>query len=383
MANLYIHIPFCKQRCIYCDFYFLTTRNASPPFIHALEEEIKHWADLYGQVEPVETIYFGGGTPSLLKVADVRSILNCLHAHFDTSHIRETTFELNPDDARPDYLAALRQIGIDRLSIGVQSFIDKDLSWMNRAHDKEQAFDVIQVARENGFDNFSIDLIFGLPHQSPNDWQYNLETAFNLQAPHISTYSLTIEPRTPLFKQIQNDRMHPIEDDIMAAYYRTTIDYFVQNGYEHYEVSSFAQPGFRSIHNQSYWSHKNYIGLGPSAHSFWKNDDTHAIRWANARSLKSYTQWPDMGTLPMSKKESISLEQLADEYIMLRLRTSDGVNLRILKERYGYDMLATKDHELARLQERKLIQIDTEKSHLTLTREGLLICDAITGDLLG
>ena len=382
MANLYLHIPFCKQRCIYCDFYFVTNRSSTPAFVYALQQEIMHWSARLSQEEPIETIYFGGGTPSLLPPHHVHDILQCIDAAFDATHVEEVTFELNPDDAGPDYLAALRQSGVDRLSIGIQSFQKQDLQWMNRAHTAQQAHDVIKNARSAGFENFSVDLIFGLPNQSMASWQHNLETVLELRAPHISTYSLTIEPRTPLFKRVEQRTEHPVEDDAMASLYRKTMDFFNACGYEHYEVSSFALPGYRALHNQSYWAHKNYLGMGPSAHSFWKKGPNSAVRWANERNLKRYSAWPETGELPVSPEETLTLEQLADEYIMLRLRTRDGIDLHLLKERYGRDLLSLEHDKLDGFQKMNVMDIDNEKGRLRLTPEGLLICDAITGALL-
>ena len=279
MASIYLHIPFCKQRCIYCDFYFVTTHRSTVPFVNALNKEIMHQAQFYGSAEPIDTIYFGGGTPSLLTVEQVHSILETVSSCYDTSPVREITFELNPDDVDITYLTALRNTGVNRLSIGVQSFFDDDLQWMHRAHSSEQARNILEWAYAAGFDNFSVDLIFGLPTQSFSTWVDNLGLLVGFRPAHISTYSLTVEPRTPLYKRVQHNKEHVVSDEMMARLYRETMQILLGEGYEHYEVSSFALPGFRSMHNQSYWAHNNYLGFGPSAHSFWAGATGEALRW--------------------------------------------------------------------------------------------------------
>lgn len=379
MAGLYLHIPFCSQRCTYCDFYFVTTERSRAGFLQALRAEIESYAAKYGKSEAIETIYFGGGTPSLLTLDELAGILQTVHEHFDTKNVRETTLELNPEDVDVDYLRGLRAIGVDRLSIGIQSFYGDDLAFMNRSHTAEQAAEIVPKARQAGFDNFSVDLIFGLPEQPPEYWMANVEKAVRLEVPHFSTYGLTVEPGTPLHKQVQRGLVTPAPEESVSELYQFTMDYLRQHGYEHYEISSFSKPGRRAEHNQLYWSHANYLGFGPSAHSFWWKG-LPASRWSNVRNLRQYEALLAGRQLPIDGREALSLDMLADEYIMLRLRTSDGLDLARLDTRYGVDLVYEKGDELAWLEEEGFIE-PIRNQRLRLTDRGRLVCDAVTGRL--
>lgn len=381
MASLYLHIPFCKQRCIYCDFYFVTTHRSTSPFVQALLKEITIQGQGYGMREPIDTIYFGGGTPSQLSVEDIHTILQEIDTYFDTTRVSEVSFEINPDDVDTAYLRALRQTGINRLSIGVQSFSDRDLVWMNRAHSQEQASEVIEQARQAGFDNFSIDLIFGLPEQSIDTWHQTLNIVRDLKPPHISTYSLTVEPGTVLNKRISNRLEAPPNEEDLAAFYLAAMDTLPLMGYEHYEVSSFARPGFRSQHNQAYWTHNNYLGFGPSAHSFWKEDHLKAHRWKNINNLRGYINQLESGNLASSDVESILHTELLDEYIMLRLRMVDGLDLHYIKDAFDVDLMRTKKETIDRLLHTGHLAM-AHASRIHLTPKGFLVCDSIIGDLL-
>ena len=378
MAGLYVHIPFCKQRCIYCDFYFVTSQKLASSFVSTLLAEIAFWGTFFGPKPPIDTIYFGGGTPSRLPVAQISMILEAIDTHFDTQHVRERTFEINPDDVEKDYLPALRQTGIDRLSIGIQSFFEDDLQWMNRAHTAEQASSIIDKARSAGFEKLSADLIFGLPSQPESQWRENLEKAIALDIPHLSTYSLTVEPQTPLHKQVTLGRETPVSEHLSANLYQYTMDRLREAGYEHYEVSSFCKPSNRSEHNQQYWQHTNYIGLGPSAHSFWHDEEKPATRWANVRSLKQYVAWDQKGKPPLAFEEQVSATELANEHIMLRLRTREGLSLTRLEEHYGVHVSKPL---LDRFISDDMATID-ENQILSLTDKGLLVCDTITEALM-
>ena len=382
MASLYVHIPFCKQRCIYCDFYFVTTHRSTKPFVDALLKEVENKGAIYGAKEPISTVYFGGGTPSQLTIEETDQILRTISENFDTSSVQEVTLEINPDDVDRAYLGGLRETGVDRLSIGIQSFSDADLQWMNRAHTKEQALRVVQEARDAGFTNFSIDLIFGLPSQTLNDWQSTLQFTRQLSPPHISTYSLTIEPGTPLHKQIENKVEQAPKEESLASFYKATMEALVLESYEHYEVSSFALENFRSKHNQAYWTHQNYLGLGPSAHSFWKEADLQATRWKNISNLKKYIQQLELGEPPQTNTETLTGPELLDEYIMLRLRTKDGLNLDYLNDTFNINFFDLKQGTLEHLLETHHITLDPS-NHVRLTEKGLLVCDAIVGQLIG
>ncbi len=382
MAGIYLHIPFCTQRCVYCDFYFVTTEKSHTAFVQALCMEIEHYALDYGH-EPIETIYFGGGTPSLLRLYEIQRILQTLYDHFDTTELREVTLEINPDDVDLDYLRGLRSLGINRPSIGIQSFFEDDLRFMNRSHTVAQAEAVISLVRRAGFENFTVDLIFGLPHQPPEYWAANLEKLVQLETPHLSTYSLTVEERTPLYKQVQRGLVTPADDVTMAQRYQFTMDYLRTRGYEHYEISSFARPGFRAQHNQLYWNHTNYLGFGPSAHSFWWKSlpSPVAVRWANVRSLKRYEALVQQRQTPLDFRELLSHDMLADEHIMLSLRTADGLDLDLLESKYGADLLFDKIDELASLEAEGYIE-PIRNSRVRLTDQGKLLCDAVTSKLL-
>jgi oxygen-independent coproporphyrinogen-3 oxidase len=382
MAGLYFHIPFCSQRCRYCDFYFVTTRSDHGPFVQALQTEIAHYAQEYAASEPVETIYFGGGTPSLLSLDDLHRILASIHDAFDTGTVCETTLELNPEDADPSYLRGLRDLGIDRLSIGIQSFFQDDLTWMNRSHTADEAAAIVPMVREAGFERFTVDLIFGLPEQPAERWAANLERAAALEVPHLSTYGLTIEEKTVLGKEVRRGLVTPAEDEAMAERYQFTMDYLREHGYEHYEISSFARPDQRALHNQRYWEHANYLGFGPSAHSFWWKSlpSPLAVRWSNVRNLKHYEALLRQHQVPLDHREPLSYDLLADEYIMLRLRTAEGIDLDALDERYGADLLVEKMDALADLEGRGFITL--RNSRVRLTDQGKHVSDAVTAQLL-
>lgn len=363
---------------MYCDFYFVTSKKGLDAFVQTLKEEIAYWGTFFGPNQPLHTIYFGGGTPSLLSPAQVREVLATIDNAFDTTKVQERSFELNPDDVDKAYLRDLHTIGIDRLSIGIQSFFDGDLNWMNRAHSANEANKVVDDARTAGFDNFSIDLIFGLPNQKEKQWKENLERAITLDVPHISAYSLTIEPRTPLFKQIELGRQKSTDEETLATLFQQTINTLRNAGYEQYEVSSYCKPGFHSRHNQSYWQHTNYIGVGPSAHSFWQDAHNMPQRWANVASLKQYLDWDKQGAPPFAFKETVPPKELANEYIMLRLRTREGLDVAKLEDTYNTRLAQGSLDQLIRNNMAEL----TASNMLRLTDKGLLVCDAITERLL-
>jgi oxygen-independent coproporphyrinogen-3 oxidase len=383
LAGLYLHIPFCSQRCTYCDFYFVTTRQDHTSFVQALCTELVHYGHTHGRKEPIETIYFGGGTPSLLHEDELQRILQTIYDHFDASAVRETTLELNPEDVDDDYLMGLQALGFDRLSIGIQSFYADDLAFMNRSHTAEQAAAIVPLARRAGFENLSVDLIFGLPEQPEEYWAANLQKVVQLEVPHLSTYSLTIEERTPLYKQVQRGLVVPAEESTLADRYRFTMDYLRQHGYEHYEISSFARPGYRSQHNQLYWDHRNYLGFGPSAHSFWQQSLPRpgVYRWANVRNLKRYEALLAQRQLPIDQKEALDLDTLAEEHLLLRLRTAEGLDLDALEQRYGVDLLYEKVDDLAWLEAEGYIE-PIRGGRVRLTDRGKVVCDAVTARLL-
>jgi oxygen-independent coproporphyrinogen-3 oxidase len=328
--------------------------------------------------EQVETIYFGGGTPSLCTTEELQMILAAVHANFDVAAGAEITLEANPDDIVPGKPAEWRQIGINRLSIGIQSFFEEDLRWMNRAHSAEQARNNLQLARDH-FDNITIDLIYGTPQLSNEKWQANVETAIGLNIPHLSCYALTVEPKTPLDKMIRLHESPDIDTDRQSEQFLLLMGWMDQAGYEHYEISNFARPGFRSRHNSSYWQGKKYIGIGPSAHSF----DGISRQW-NVSNNNIYIESLKKGELSF-EREVLTVTQRLNEYIMISLRTSEGMDLgkaeAIGVNEKGED--GTTRSQLV-LKSKKYIAsglMRLEGDTLRLTKDGRLLADGIAADL--
>ena len=371
MAGIYLHIPFCRQACNYCNFHFSTSLARKNDFISALLKEISLRRD-YLEGELVETVYFGGGTPSLLETEEIERILHALRSQFLLDAGAEITLEANPDDfdINPVRLRAWRQAGINRLSIGVQSFFEEDLRWMNRAHTASQALDCIRQAREEGFDNLSIDLIYGGPTLPDLHWMENVERAIGLGVPHLSCYALTVEPRTALDALIRRHETADVSPEDQARQFVLLMDWMAAAGYEHYEISNFALPGHRSRHNSAYWQGKKYLGLGPSAHSY----DGVSREWNIANNTK-YIGEPGL----VGEKEVLTAEQRLNEYIMISLRTVEGIDLRVMAERFGGELT----EDLRRRAEKWVLgaKLRFAGESLQLTREGKLLADGIAADL--
>ena len=381
MAGLYVHVPFCSQRCVYCDFYFTTTSRETSAFARAAATEIQAYGREFGKREPLETLYLGGGTPSLLPPADLATILDAVHAHFDTSGLTEVTLEANPEDLTPGTPAALRDLGINRLSLGIQSFFDEDLTFMNRAHDAAQAERAVGWVAD-AFKSFSVDLIFGVPRQPFEHWGANLEKALRLGAPHISACSLTVEPRTPLAKQVQLGTVVPEADEEQYSRYLFTHEYLTSRGMDHYEVSSFARPGHHSRHNTLYWDHANVLAVGPSAHAFWRETRSRAWRWANVAHLGRWQGLLEAGEMPVDARERLGPDTLADEAILLGLRRLDtGLHLDGLAEDYGVDLLVERADTLAALERSGVLSI--RDGRVRLTPEGAAVADSVALKLIG
>ena len=324
MAGLYIHIPFCKSKCGYCGFYSLPSIKLKDNFLEALKAEIAERQD-YLHGEPVGTVYFGGGTPSLLSTEEIEGILHLINRHFPLAENPEITLEANPDTLSPEYLQALRHIGINRLSIGIQSFFDNDLQYLGRKHNAEHARQCLVWAKQAGFENLSLDLIYGLPTSNAEQWNRNLELFFEADIPHLSAYALTLEPNSILTKQIELGKAAPVSEDDALRDYDILCRRAAENGYLHYEISNFCRRGMHSQHNASYWFGTPYLGLGPSAHSF----DGNSRQW-NVSSVEKY-----VAAKRVQEKEQLSPEQRYDEYVMLRLRTHWGIDLKWLKREIG------------------------------------------------
>lgn len=325
MAGIYYHIPFCKRICSYCDFYHTTQRGRMPQLIEAMCREIAAQHD-YLHRETIRTRYFGGGTPSLCTAEQLKSLLDTTADYFDCSQVEETTLEANPDDLNTEYLNALRALGIDRLSIGIQSFDDDCLHLMNRRHTARQAIDAVRAAQQAGFDNLTIDLIFGVSGFDKEVLQRNIDQALALGVQHISAYLLSIEPRTRFGVMAQKGELHEVAEERCEEEFALLHDSLTAAGYEHYEISNFALPGYRARHNANYWQGVPYLGIGPAAHSF----DGISRRW-NPASVERYLAGEE------AEQEELTTRDRINEYLMTRLRTSEGFSLRDFEARFGVE----------------------------------------------
>jgi len=371
LAGIYIHIPFCKQACNYCNFHFATSLRYKNELVTALLKETGLRKD-YLQGEIVDTIYLGGGTPSLLSIEDCQLLIDKCEASFNIAHDAEITIETNPDDITEENLLGWKQVGINRLSIGVQSFFDEDLQWMNRAHNANQAISSLQSAIKQ-FNNITIDLIYGHPLLTDEKWKKNVERIIDLDIPHISCYALTVEPKTPLDKLIREHTKENVDAEKQAHQFLLLMDWLDKAGYEHYEISNFAKPGMRSKHNSSYWSGKKYLGIGPSAHSF----DGETRQW-NIANNQAYIESINKEIIP-AEKETLTDTQRLNEYIMTSLRTIEGLELKKVNSREA--MVDNKDFEnryQAFITSGKMIK---ENGFLKLTPEGKLFADGIAAEL--
>ncbi|HEX4850469.1 MAG TPA: radical SAM family heme chaperone HemW [Puia sp.] len=372
MAGIYIHIPFCKQACYYCNFHFSTSLKNKNDFVSALLKEIK-LRQRYLQDESIETIYFGGGTPSLLTKSEIQMILDQLRTEFSVMAGAEITLEANPDDVLPSTVKIWKDAGINRLSLGVQSFFEEDLHWMNRAHNAAQASDAIRIIRGGGFDNLSIDLIYGSPTLSDVHWKKNVELALQFHIPHLSCYALTVEAKTALQKMIATKKSADIVPEDQARQFLSLIDWMKDAGYEHYEISNFALPGWRSRHNTSYWQGKKYLGLGPSAHSF----DGLSRQWNVSNNIK-YIDTIAKNELPF-EKEILTNTQRLNEYIMTSLRTMEGLDLFWVEKEFGVAARQKIEKESRQYVEKS--QLENKNENLILTKEGKLFADGIAASL--
>lgn len=372
MAGIYLHIPFCKKACHYCNFHFSTSLQLKNEFIDALLKEIQLQQDFLGGKE-VQSIYFGGGTPSLLAENELGAILDLLYQRFNISPSAEITLEANPDDITAEKVSAWRESGINRLSIGIQSFYEEHLLWMNRAHSATQALECISIARQGGIANMTIDLIYGIPCLTDEQWASNVQRAIEFGIPHLSCYALTVEPKTALDALIRKNKLADINPDDQARQFLLLTELLEQAGYEHYEISNFARPGFRSRHNSSYWQGVPYLGLGPSAHSY-----KPGIRQWNIANNAKYIQSVNAGKVPSEQEELTEIQQY-NEYIMTALRTREGVSFKVINDRFGLARGAELLRQLALYQPKEHLVMDTRS--VALTREGRLFADGIAAQL--
>ncbi len=319
MAGLYLHIPFCKQACHYCNFHFATSLHHKTALVEAMQAELAGRAADW-TTHPFETIYFGGGTPSLLTESELTSVLESIHKHYRIASDAEITLEANPDDIQPSTLQTWRSLGINRLSLGIQSFSEQDLQWMNRAHNATQAKQALETALDY-FPNLTADLIYGTPGLTDAQWTTNIQTLIDLNAPHISAYALTVEPKTPLEKQIRLQQKESVDNDQQARQFLLLMQQLRSAGYEHYEISNFAKPGFRSRHNSSYWKGIAYLGIGPSAHSYLP-----PIRSWQVANNQQYIERIRQGDW-IHESETLTASQQLNETILISLRTIEGLDL--------------------------------------------------------
>ena len=371
MAGIYIHIPFCRKACHYCNFHFSTSLKTKNDFIQALLKEIVLQRNWIGG-EEINTIYFGGGTPSLLSGWELTHILDALTKNFIVHPAAEVTLETNPDDFHQLLVQEWLKAGFNRLSIGVQSFFEDDLRWMNRAHTASQAISSIKMAQETGFTNLTIDLIYGTPGMTDERWKENVNTAFEVNIPHLSCYALTIETGTALYQQIKNKQLRDVSSDDQARQFQLLMNWMKDAGYEHYEISNFAKPGFRSRHNTSYWEGTSYLGLGPSAHSF----NGRERKW-NVSNNALYISSIQMGEIPY-QQELLTPDQRLNEYIMTSLRRKEGISLEYVVENYNgaADRIRTCSKKF--IEQGNMIETS---GFLTLTDNGKLFADGIASEL--
>ena len=380
MASLYIHIPFCQKKCPYCDFYSIENARGVEGFLGALLREISSCgrAAPFGESvakEPIETIFFGGGTPSVLSPSQLERILAGLHAVFRVLPDAEITLEANPGRVDCDNLRGYRALGVNRLSLGIQSFDEKELEFLGRIHGAAESVAAIEEARAAGFENLSLDLIYALPGQTRREWEATLRAALEYSPEHISAYSLIVEEGTPLARMVGAGLVTPSPMEIEAAMFEAAMEILTGAGYEHYEVSNYARPGRRCRHNLAYWSHGNYLGFGPSAHSFWHAADwQRARRWWNIANVRTYVERLREGKPAVASGEDLEAAALINERIFLGLR-SDGLRMKGVEEDFRFVFQARQRDLVRALREEGLAVL--EEGTLRLTSRGYLLCDEI------
>ncbi len=384
MSGVYIHIPFCKQACHYCDFHFSTQLGKKEAMVDALIKEMELRKDDLPD-EPVETIYFGGGTPSILSNEEIERLIQTVYGHYKVVENPEITLEANPDDLvssrapacrkgrqSRDLFANYKKIGINRLSIGIQSFFEEDLKLMNRAHNAEEAENCIKEAAKH-FDNISIDLIYGIPGMDHDRWRSNIQKALDFGLPHISSYALTVEPRTALKKFIEKGIVPDVDDEQAQEQFHMLVDTLEANGFVNYEISNFGKPGFFSQNNTAYWLGKSYLGIGPSAHSF---NGQH--RSWNIRNNVKYIKSVEEGELP-NETETLTQTDRYNEYVMTGLRTIWGVSLERIEDEFGLKYVKYLNQQSQKYLEQGLLVL--ENDILLTTKKGKFLADGIASDL--
>ncbi len=371
MSNLYVHYPYCKKACHYCNFHFSTINKGRDQIMGLMEKELQIRANEIKS--PLESIYFGGGSPSLISTKSIVAFVQKIKRDFEISDKVEITMEVNPDDVNQNYLLDLKAAGVNRLSIGIQSFFEKDLKLMNRTHSAKQAHDALSLAGKY-FDNFSLDLIYGMPYSSLLDWKKNLSLALDYNPLHVSAYALTVEKKTALYHQIKKKKVKPISEEAVREHYNFLIDKMGSEGYINYEFSNFGKPGYFSVNNQNYWNGKAYLGLGPSAHSYdgirqrsWNISNNHL--YAVSVSSKNLDR----------ESETLNTKDLYNEYIMTGLRKIDGLSLAHIKKVFGNTYSAYFEEQVSRHLEQRNIFWDGD--YLKVSRQAKFLTDGIASDL--
>ena len=371
MAGLYIHVPFCAKRCLYCDFFSNTEMKYKEPYINALIKEMESRKGYIGN-EALETIYFGGGTPSQLDEKDFGKIFEAIYRHFNVAEQAEITLEANPDDMKREYVSLLRNYPFNRVSMGVQSFHSEDLRFLNRRHDREQAIKAVELCKEYGITNISIDLIYGLPNQTQQAWEENLQQAIRLDVPHLSAYHLIYEEGTALYKLLEAGKVPPINEELSVSFFSTLIDRLAEAGYLHYEISNFAKKGFESKHNMNCWLQEEYLGFGISAHSYFNNK-----RFARTSNLNEYIKNIEMNNSEKNIEinEVQNRESKAKEYMLLGLRKIDGVSISAFERKFEINPLFYFRFEISKLEEEGLLEVDLD--NIKLTDKGLDLANQV------
>ncbi len=373
MAGIYIHIPFCRQKCYYCDFYKTVNTSLKQKFLSSLQEEAKLRKN-YLENETIKTIYFGGGTPSVIEAVELQGIFNSLNMHYPIVSDAEITFEANPDDLSPEYLKALKSIGINRLSIGIQAFQDEHLKKMNRRHDAQQAEQVVTNAVKAGFNNLSVDLIYGLPDLTINQWKESLHRVFQLPVQHLSAYHLTYHKGTPFYTWLKKGTLKELTEEESVGQFNALTELAEEAGFEQYEISNFARDKMYSKHNSAYWLGEKYLGLGPSAHSY----NRKKRRW-NVAHVESYVNGISTGS-EYFEEEELGTREHFNEYILTRIRTKWGVDLTYVKQQFGKEI---HDYLLKQIEKyKKAGTVLLQDGIVTLGRDGLLISDEIMSELM-
>lgn len=373
MAGIYIHVPFCKSKCAYCNFFSLASEKKVIDFVDALKREIIARKD-YLHDEKVETIYFGGGTPSLLPIKCVEEILVILHKNFNISSSPEITLEINPDTVEKNQLFQLKKLGINRMSVGIQSFHDDDLKYLGRRHDSKHALQIIDDLKSVGFDKLTLDLIYGIPTLTEEKWNKNLDIFFDTEISHLSAYALTVEPKTILGQKIEKEILQNVDEETIIRHYETLIERTKENAFEHYEISNFAKEGCRSQHNSIYWNDIKYLGLGPSAHSY----DGNSRQW-NVANLTQYINTDFNTDTDFFERELLTRDDKYNEYVMTSLRTSWGCNVKKITTDYG---ISYANHFLKNIKKYldSGVMINRDDNFI-LTDKGMLFADGIASEI--